>query len=120
MRGAPAAAYLRARRLLLDGEAVCAFPEAGISHSFTVRSMMPGAAALARSRCTAERATSQTRPPLDTMARPCPPTYSKTSSAQRSGRPVTKTTGTPRRSSSYSKNPGVRSASPRLFTARAT
>jgi 1-acyl-sn-glycerol-3-phosphate acyltransferase len=47
-REAPAAAYLRARRLLEDGEAVCAFPEAGISHSFTVRSLMPGVAALAR------------------------------------------------------------------------
>jgi 1-acyl-sn-glycerol-3-phosphate acyltransferase len=47
-REVPAAAYLKARRLLLDGEAVCAFPEAGISHSFTVRSLMPGAAALAR------------------------------------------------------------------------
>ena len=47
-RQAPAAAYLRARRLLSEGEAVCAFPEAGISYSYTVRSLMPGVAALAR------------------------------------------------------------------------
>ena len=47
-RAAPAAAYLRARRLLEQGEAVCVFPEAGISPSFTVRAPMRGAAALAR------------------------------------------------------------------------
>lgn len=47
-RAAPAAAYLRARRLLLDGEAVCSFPEAGISYSYTVRSLMRGVASLAR------------------------------------------------------------------------
>ncbi len=47
-RQAPAAAYLRARRLLRGGEAVGVFPEAGISYSFTVRSLMPGVAALAR------------------------------------------------------------------------
>lgn len=47
-RAAPAAAYLAARRLLRGGEAVCAFPEAGVSHSYTVRSLMPGVAALAR------------------------------------------------------------------------
>lgn len=47
-REAPAAAYLRARSLLEQGEAVCTFPEAGISYSFTVRSLMRGAAALAR------------------------------------------------------------------------
>ena len=47
-RQAPAAAYLRARSLLRDGEAVCAFPEAGISYSYTVRSLMPGVAALSR------------------------------------------------------------------------
>lgn len=47
-RQAPAAAYLRARHLLEQGEAVCVFPEAGISHSFTVRALMRGAAALAR------------------------------------------------------------------------
>jgi 1-acyl-sn-glycerol-3-phosphate acyltransferase len=46
-RAAPAAAYLTARRLLREGEAVCVFPEAGISHSLTVRALMPGAAALA-------------------------------------------------------------------------
>lgn len=47
-REAPAAAYLKARRLLREGEAVCAFPEAGISWSFTVRALMPGVASLAR------------------------------------------------------------------------
>lgn len=46
-RAAPAAAYLHARRLLRDGEAVGLFPEAGISHSFQVRPLMPGAVALA-------------------------------------------------------------------------
>ena len=46
-RAAPAAAYLHARRHLRAGEAVGAFPEAGISWSWTVRSLMPGAAALA-------------------------------------------------------------------------
>jgi 1-acyl-sn-glycerol-3-phosphate acyltransferase len=47
-REAPAGAYVVARRLLRDGEAVCAFPEAGISYSYTVRSLMRGAAGLAR------------------------------------------------------------------------
>lgn len=47
-RTAPAAAYLGARALLRDGEAVCAFPEAGISYSYTVRALMPGVASLAR------------------------------------------------------------------------
>jgi 1-acyl-sn-glycerol-3-phosphate acyltransferase len=47
-REAPAAAYLTARRLLEEGEVVCGFPEAGISYSFTVRSLMRGMAALAR------------------------------------------------------------------------
>jgi 1-acyl-sn-glycerol-3-phosphate acyltransferase len=47
-RTAPAGAYLRARELLRSGEAVCAFPEAGISYSFTVRSLMRGVAGLAR------------------------------------------------------------------------
>jgi 1-acyl-sn-glycerol-3-phosphate acyltransferase len=47
-RTAPAAAYLRARSLLHDGEAVCAFPEAGISYSYTVRSLMRGVASLSR------------------------------------------------------------------------
>lgn len=47
-REAPAAAYLAARRLLTAGEAVAGFPEAGISHSFTVRALMRGTAALAR------------------------------------------------------------------------
>jgi len=46
-RAAPAAAYLHARRLLRDGQAVGVFPEAGISHSFQVRALMPGAVALA-------------------------------------------------------------------------
>ncbi len=47
-RAAPAAAYLRARSLLRRGEAVGIFPEAGVSTSYTVRSLMPGAVALAR------------------------------------------------------------------------
>jgi 1-acyl-sn-glycerol-3-phosphate acyltransferase len=47
-RSAPTAAYLRARRLLQQGEAVGIFPEAGISYSYTVRGLMKGAAALAR------------------------------------------------------------------------
>jgi 1-acyl-sn-glycerol-3-phosphate acyltransferase len=47
-RQAPAAAYVKARRLLREGEAVCAFPEAGISYSYTVRSLMRGVASLAR------------------------------------------------------------------------
>ena len=47
-REVPAAAYLAARRLLHEGEAVGMFPEAGISFSYAVRSLMPGAAALAR------------------------------------------------------------------------
>jgi 1-acyl-sn-glycerol-3-phosphate acyltransferase len=47
-RAAPAAAYLIARRLLGEGEVVCAFPEGGISAAYTVRALMPGAVALAR------------------------------------------------------------------------
>ena len=47
-REAPAAAYLMARRLLLEGEAVCGFPEAGISYSYTVRALMRGLVSLAR------------------------------------------------------------------------
>lgn len=47
-REAPAAAYLHARRHLRAGEAVCLFPEAGVSFSYAVRGLMPGAAALAR------------------------------------------------------------------------
>jgi 1-acyl-sn-glycerol-3-phosphate acyltransferase len=46
-RAAPAAAFLQARSLLRDGEAVGVFPEAGVSTSYTVRSLMPGAVALA-------------------------------------------------------------------------
>lgn len=46
-RAAPAAAYLRARSMLRSGEAVGIFPEAGVSTSYTVRSLMPGAVALA-------------------------------------------------------------------------
>jgi 1-acyl-sn-glycerol-3-phosphate acyltransferase len=46
-RAAPAAAFLHARRLLREGEAIGVFPEAGISHSFQVRPLMPGAVALA-------------------------------------------------------------------------
>src|SRR5919112_5660741 len=47
-REAPAAAYLTARRLLREGEAVGIFPEAGISYSYAVRSLMRGPVALAR------------------------------------------------------------------------
>jgi len=47
-REAPAAAYLRARRLLRDHEVVCVFPEGGISAAYVVRALMPGAVALAR------------------------------------------------------------------------
>jgi 1-acyl-sn-glycerol-3-phosphate acyltransferase len=47
-REAPAAAYLRARTLLRDGQAVGAFPEAGISYSYTIRPLMRGVASLAR------------------------------------------------------------------------
>jgi 1-acyl-sn-glycerol-3-phosphate acyltransferase len=47
-RQAPAAAYLKARRLLAEGEAVCVFPEGGISAAYVVRALMPGAVALAR------------------------------------------------------------------------
>lgn len=47
-RRTPVSAYLRARRLLRAGEAVCAFPEAGISYSYTVRPLMRGVASLAR------------------------------------------------------------------------
>ena len=62
------------------------------------RSRSPSAA-----RCAARaRATSQTSAPLETIARPCDPTYSKTTSVQRSGRPVTKTTGTPSSSTASS------------------
>ncbi len=46
-RSAPAAAYLATRSLLRRGEAVGVFPEAGVSTSFTVRALMPGAVALA-------------------------------------------------------------------------
>lgn len=47
-RAAPAAAYLHARRLLRAGEVVAAFPEGGISYSYTVRPLTRGVAALAR------------------------------------------------------------------------
>ena len=47
-REAPAAAYLKARRLLGEGEIVCVFPEGGISAAYVVRALMPGAVALAR------------------------------------------------------------------------
>ena len=67
-REAPAAAYLRARRLLREGEAVCAFPEAGISYSFTVRSLMRGVAALARETGRAGRAGGALGQPADRLA----------------------------------------------------
>lgn len=47
-REAPVHAYLRARRLLEEGEAVGGFPEAGISFSYTVRPLMRGFASLAQ------------------------------------------------------------------------
>jgi 1-acyl-sn-glycerol-3-phosphate acyltransferase len=47
-RQAPAGAYVTARRLLRNGEAVACFPEAGVSYSYTVRSLMRGTASLAR------------------------------------------------------------------------
>ena len=47
-RLAPAGAYLQARGLLRADEAVCVFPEAGISAAYVVRALMPGAVALAR------------------------------------------------------------------------
>jgi len=46
-RSVPVAAFLRARARLRSGEAVGIFPEAGVSTSYTVRSLMPGAVALA-------------------------------------------------------------------------
>jgi 1-acyl-sn-glycerol-3-phosphate acyltransferase len=46
-RDAPAHAYLVAREALRRGELVGIFPEAGVSRSWTVRALMPGAAALA-------------------------------------------------------------------------
>ena len=46
-RTAAAAAYLRAREMLRSGEAIGIFPEAGVSTSYTIRSLMPGAVALA-------------------------------------------------------------------------
>jgi 1-acyl-sn-glycerol-3-phosphate acyltransferase len=46
-RAAPAHAYLLAREALRRGEVVGVFPEAGVSRSFTIRGMMPGAVALA-------------------------------------------------------------------------
>jgi len=46
-REVPAAAYLGARAALRAGEAVGIFPEAGVSTSYTVRSLMPGPVALA-------------------------------------------------------------------------
>ncbi|MFY9916517.1 MAG: lysophospholipid acyltransferase family protein [Nocardioidaceae bacterium] len=47
-RAAPAGAYLSARAALNRGEVVGIFPEAGVSRSFAVRSLMPGAVALAQ------------------------------------------------------------------------
>ncbi len=46
-RAAPAHAYLLAREALRRGELVGIFPEAGVSTSYTVRALMPGAVALA-------------------------------------------------------------------------
>jgi len=50
-REVPVHAYLRARRLLEEGEAVGGFPEAGISYSFTVRPLMRGFVSLAQQTC---------------------------------------------------------------------
>lgn len=46
-RAAPAAGFLAARAALRAGEVVGVFPEAGVSTSFTIRPLMPGAVALA-------------------------------------------------------------------------
>lgn len=46
-RAAPAGAVLEARAALRSGEVVGVFPEAGVSRSFTIRPLMPGAAILA-------------------------------------------------------------------------
>ncbi len=46
-RRTPVHAYLRALALLREGEAVGGFPEAGVSHSYTVRALMRGLVALA-------------------------------------------------------------------------
>ena len=59
-------------------------------------------AGMVRAVRTSRRATSYTIPPLLQIARPCPPTASHSSSIQRMGRPVVKTTGTPAASSSSS------------------
>jgi len=47
-RKAPAGAFLTARGALRRGEVVGVFPEAGVSTSFTIRPVMPGAVALAQ------------------------------------------------------------------------
>ena len=64
-REAPAAAYLAARRLLREGEAVGIFPEAGISYSYAVRSLMRGPAALARETGAPHRASRAVGHPAD-------------------------------------------------------
>ena len=46
-RKAPAGAFITARSALHRGEVVGVFPEAGVSPSFTIRPLMPGAVALA-------------------------------------------------------------------------
>jgi hypothetical protein len=57
---------------------------------------------IGRSSRAVSAATSQTAAPFEITASPWEPTWSKTSRAHRSGRPVTKTTGTPCRSTSSS------------------
>lgn len=47
-RSAPAGAYLLARSALRRGEVIGVFPEAGVSKSYVMRPLLPGAAALAR------------------------------------------------------------------------
>src|SRR5215210_1454228 len=73
--------------------------EPGTASRIRRQTSSPTSTRSVRSRSTRPLATSQTSAPLETTARPWWPTYSKTSSAQRSGRPVTNTTGTPPSSS---------------------
>lgn len=47
-RRAPVGALLQAEGQLRRGESVCIFPEAGISFSYTIRALMPGAALLSQ------------------------------------------------------------------------
>ena len=62
----------------------------------------PTPTSIGRSSRALSAATSHTAAPFEITASPWEPTWSKTSRAHRNGRPVTKTTGTPRRSTSSS------------------